>query len=285
MYRAAACGLLITSTAIGALQAQPATDPAALKLLERVGEAVQQYYSRAQHLMSIEKVRLGTYDSKMSLSGPMRELVYEQRLEWNPDADRNAQANVVRQLLKTNGRKPREGDEPKCMDPRPASPEPLAMLLPTRQHEFAFKLAGSARVDGRQALMLDYKSKAVESPLVTWDDECVSVELRGQTGGRIWVDGETAEVIRLDEHLSGLVEINVPKKHQASWNAKSVVLERADFSVRYKRVRFSDPEELLLLPASMETMTFWRNIGTPRIRLSQTFSDYRRFLTGGRVLP
>ena len=46
-----------------------------------------------------------------------------------------------------------------------------------------------------------------------------------------------------------------------------------------------DPDELLLLPARVESVTFIRNSAVPRVRVTRTFTDYRRFLTGGRVLP
>jgi hypothetical protein len=63
-----------------------------------------------------------------------------------------------------------------------------------------------------------------------------------------------------------------------------MVLERADSSIRYQPVTFTDPDETVLLPSSIRSTTVFRNAPTPRMRVTQTFSNYRRFITGGRVV-
>ena len=50
-----------------------------------------------------------------------------------------------------------------------------------------------------------------------------------------------------------------------------------------RSVSFVDPEEVLMLPAEIETVTVIRGGGTQRNRITQRFSDYRRFLTGVTV--
>jgi hypothetical protein len=52
----------------------------------------------------------------------------------------------------------------------------------------------------------------------------------------------------------------------------------------YRRATFTDPNETLMLPTTKQTMVVFRNIGKDRVRTSQTFTNYRRFLTGGRVV-
>jgi hypothetical protein len=54
-------------------------------------------------------------------------------------------------------------------------------------------------------------------------------------------------------------------------------------TIRYKTVAFSDPEEELLLPESIESLTVVRG-GLESTRRRQTFSEYKRFVTGGRVV-
>ena len=39
-----------------------------------------------------------------------------------------------------------------------------------------------------------------------------------------------------------------------------------------------------MLPATMSTVTVIRNAGTPRLRTTQNFRNYRRFITGGRIV-
>ena len=62
-----------------------------------------------------------------------------------------------------------------------------------------------------------------------------------------------------------------------------VVIVREDVTIRYKTVAFSDPDEVLLLPESIYSFTVVRG-GLQSTRRNQTFSDYKRFVTGGKVL-
>ena len=67
--------------------------------------------------------------------------------------------------------------------------------------------------------------------------------------------------------------------HLPSW----VVIVRDDVTIRYKTVAFSDPDEVMLLPESIHSFTVIRG-GLQSTRRHQMFSDYKRFVTGGRVL-
>jgi hypothetical protein len=252
----------------------------------RVGDYVERYYARAQSLVVDENVTIQQLGNDLRREGFARRLTYELRVEWDPDAaDDDVPAKVTRQLLAINGRPPKAGQEPECLDPRSTSPEPLAFLLPDRREKFIFKAAGLGRVDGRPAVMIDYRSVKPEEPKVEWKEECVSIDLPGRARGRIWADPETAEILRLDEGIIGLVDIAVPRKQQRMGASSYMTIERADSSIRYRRVPFTDPDETLLLPSSIETTTIVKNSGSPRVRISQTFGNYRRFVTGSRIVP
>jgi hypothetical protein len=253
--------------------------------LVRVGDYVERYYSRAQSIIVEEHVSIQPLTRDLRSDGFARRLTYELRVEWNPDvAGDESPANVSRQLLAVNGRPPKPDQEPECLDPRSTSPEPLAFLLPDRREKFNFKAAGLGRVDGRAAMMIDYRSVKPETPIVEWKDECVSIDLPGRSRGRIWADPETAEILRLDEGIVGLVDIAVPRKQQRMGGATFMTIERADSSIRYRRVPFTDPDETLVLPSSIDTVTVVRNSGSPRTRISQRFTNYRRFVTGSRIV-
>jgi hypothetical protein len=89
----------------------------------------------------------------------------------------------------------------------------------------------------------------------------------------------------VERGLGGPVDVKVPaviqrKYHLDNW----VVIVRDDLTIRYKTVAFSDPEEELLLPESINSVTLVRG-GLQSTRRNQTFSDYRRFVTEGKVLP
>jgi len=251
----------------------------------RVGDYVERYYARAQSVVVEENVTIQSLGQDLRTEGFPRRLTYELRVEWNPDADdEDVPAKVTRQLLTINGRPPKPGQEPGCLDPRSISPEPLAFLLPDRREKFIFKAAGLGRIDGRTAMMIDYRSVRPETPKVEWKDECVSIDLPGRARGRIWADPETAEILRLDESIIGLVDIAVPVKQQRMGGSPYMTIERADSSIRYRRVPFTDPDETLILPSSIDTTTIVKNSGSPRVRISQTFGNYRRFVTGSRIV-
>jgi hypothetical protein len=147
-----------------------------------------------------------------------------------------------------------------------------------------FTVAGAAKIDDRAAWMLDYRGREPGPVSVTWKKDCFSIEMPGRSRGRAWIDAESGQVLRLDEHLTGMVDITLPKEHRLVGGPNFVVVERLDSSVRYRPVTFDEPSEVLMLPKSITTVTVVRNAGVPRLRTEQVFSRYQRFLTGGRVV-
>jgi hypothetical protein len=254
--------------------------------LARIGEHVAQYYARARRVICIETVVLQPVTSTWSFEGPSRELKYELRVEWEPvpSGEPTREARVVRQLLAIGGRPPRAKDEPGCTDPKTVSPEPLALLLPGRREDYTFKWGGTSRSDGRRIVMLDYRSIGAQPADIVWKDDCVTIDLPGHAEGRVWADAATDEVLRLDEHLIGMFEFRVPREHSLGGRVTSMVVERADSSIRYRPVPFHDPDETIMLPASIVTTTAIRGVSVQRLRTTQTFSKYKRFVTGGRIV-
>lgn len=251
----------------------------------RIGDYVERYYARAQAVVAEETVLVQPLGRDLAVEGFARRLLYELRIEWNPDVESGEDpAKVTRQLLAVNGRAPRPGQEPECLDPRGVSPEPLAFLLPARRHAFAFTAAGLGRINGRPALKVDYRSIRPEAPKVEWDKECASIELPGRARGRVWADPESAEILRFEEQLTGIVDIPVPWTQQKRGAPQHMTIERADTSIEYRPVAFTDPDETLVLPARIESLTIIRNSGSPRVRVTQTLGNYRRFVTGSRIV-
>jgi hypothetical protein len=110
-----------------------------------------------------ETVLLQPLSRSLSFQGFARRLEYELRIEWDPSATEEP-ARVVRELVNATGPRLGSPGQPDCMDPRAISPEPLAFLLPNRRDAFSFEVTGSARVDGREAVMLDYRVVARGDP-------------------------------------------------------------------------------------------------------------------------
>jgi hypothetical protein len=280
--RLALTGTAVLAASLHLVASQSVSPDAAV---ERVGDYVERYYARAQSIVVDENVNIQNLGLDLRGEGFARRLTYELRVEWDPGASpEESPAKVTRQLLAINGRPPRVGQEPECHDPRSISPEPLAFLLRDRREKFNFKSAGLGRVGDRTTMMIDYRSVRAEEPKVEWKDECVKIDLPGRSRGRIWFDPETSEILRLDESIVGMVDIPVPAKQQRMGGAMFMTIERADSTIRYQRVPFRDPDETLVLPSSIDTLTVVKNSGNPRTRISQTFSNYRRFVTGSRIV-
>ena len=278
---------MLAVAVIASPAAQQAAELPLEQLLSRVGDRVIEWYARAQSIISLETVSIQPLRSDLSPDSFPRRLAYELRVEWDPQRAGPGQlpeASILRQLVSINGREPRERDRSECMDPKSVSPEPLAMMLPAKRRDFAFTVAGRARVGGRAAVMLDYRGIAPGPPEISWTRECVSISLPGRSRGRIWVDAETFDVLRYDEHLVGQFDFPVPREQVRRGAASSMVIERADSSIQFRRVAFRDPEETLMLPASIDTVQIVRGGGTQRTRITQRFTDYRRFLTEGRIV-
>jgi hypothetical protein len=254
------------------------------EMLAHVANRVRDYYSRAHSIVCSEKVSVQIVSRDMTADGYARVLEYELRVEWDaaPDSDEPPEARVLRELRKINGRPPKPKDEPGCLDPKSGAIEPLAFLLPHHRDEYTFAWKGVERVKDRRALTLDYKARSPGPIEAKWKGDCVSIDAPGRTRGRIWVDEVTNDVLRLDESLTGQFDYRVPREHWGMIGPQTWTVERADSSIRYKPVVFHDPEETVLLPESIQSLTIFR--GAQSYRITQTFSDYRRFLTGGRVV-
>ena len=253
--------------------------------LDRIGAYVESYYSRAQRIVATEVVTLQPLTRDFGFDGFARRLEYELRVEWNPEAPEGTDpATVVRTLIKASGPRLGPPDQPDCLDPRAVSPEPLAFLLPARRDKYTFSLAGAGRANGREALLLDYKPVAPEPPKVEWNRDCAWVELPGRTRGRVWADPENGGVLRFDEHLVGQVDIPGPTDRRRAAAPRWFTFQRADTSTYYEPVTFTDPDETLLLPSRIESVTVILNSGVPRMRVTQAFSNYRRFVTASRIV-
>ena len=285
--RALSVWIVVSAAVAAADAAQPGRDSRdADALVARVGVKVEEFYARARTVTSRETVRLQQLESDFRPAGLARQLVYDLRVAWEPSSDGGPppEASVLRQLVTVNGRPPRPRDEPQCMDPKDVAPDTLSMLLPHNRDDYEFSLAGQGRIDDRPSITIDFRSVSKEPPEVVWEESCVHVTIPGRTRGRIWIDAATLDVLRIDEHLTGLFDFRTSSAIARRTGASYMSLERYDSSIRYRAVKFEDPEETLTLPRVIETTSVWRGPGILRNRMTQQFSDYRRFITGARIV-
>jgi hypothetical protein len=225
-------------------------------------------------------------NSNLSPDGFPRRLEYDLRVSWDAATagDTMPEPNTVRELRRVNGRIPKDGEEPKCLDPRPVSLDPLSFLLPRHQEEYTFTVKGRDRVDKRPAVRIDYVVAHPGQPETSWRDTCVTISLPASTSGRVWVDPLTGEVLRLEEGQRGPYDILVPREvwRKSGGGADRLVFERSNVTIRYKTIAFRDPEETVVLPESIDSLSIARGSA---IRITHTFSGYQRFVTDARILP
>ena len=262
-------------------------------LVADVSERVAAYYQRAQRLICVERSTVIPIDRDWALQGFARTVESELRLEVDAiDGATLAEPRVTRAVRRVNGREPRERDRVDrsgCTDPTPLSPEPLAFLLPDRRGEYRFTAVRDARERDRDALVIDFASpRRSGHPVLIEDehghDDCFDWKGPIATTGRVWVDAATHDVLRIERRMAGPTDVRIPFALQRRYGFPDawVTIDRDDETIRYKEVTFSDPNEVLLLPESIESISVIRT-GLQSTRRTQVFSDYRRFLTAGRV--
>jgi hypothetical protein len=279
--------LTMAAIAAAGVQAQPNIE----QLLASVSQRIAEFYKRANNVVCIETSTVQPVDLNNSPYGFIRTVESELRVEAD-NGEATGEAAIVRKIRKVNGRVPREKDKKDragCTDPNPLSSEPLAFLLPAHRSEYRFRSAGIGKDRNRPALMIDFATvdrrstaELIEDP--GGHDDCFDWTGHIASRGRVWVDADNYDVVRVERWISGPVDVKVPmliqrRHHLDSW----VVIVRDDVTIRYKTVAFSEPDELLLLPESIMSYTAVRG-GLESTRRTQTFSDYKRFVAGGRVL-
>lgn len=259
--------------------------------LARAAARVERFLERAQSIVCLETVRVQPLGIGLSPDGFARTVESELRLSWDQsDEEASTEAQTLRQVLRVNGHPPRPNDPHNCTSPEQTAvePQPLSLLLAAQRDRYAFALAGTGRVDRRAAIMIDYRLKqepTVDVKVTDTNEDCISFSIEGGLRGRIWLDAESYDVLRIDQRLSGLVEIPMPPAiirrgvRDASWT-----VERLDTSIRFARVAFENPSETLTLPVSVSALRVTRGAGTPRVRMTTEYSGYKRFLTDARII-
>jgi hypothetical protein len=285
--------VVIASVAVcaGWVSAAPQVSAEVQALLASVGARVGEYHRRAQSVMCVEQSTVQPIQSNWAPDGFSRTVESELRVEFEPDGDLST-ARVIREVRRIDGRAPRERDmkdRAGCTDPNPLSPEPLAFLLPANRDQYRFMSVRGGRERHRAALIIDFMSmNRTSRPELIEDerghDDCFDWSGPVATRGRVWVDAKTHDVLRVDRHLAGPVDLRVPwllqrRFHLPPW----VVLDREDQTLHYTAVAFRDPDEVMLLPESIESLTVLRS-SLQSTRRTERYSSYRRFLTAGRVV-
>lgn len=288
--------LVFAACVLGSTQGRGAApDPADVgvaALLADAGARVEALFGRALSLVCTETVVMQPLDRDMGGRGLGRTVESDMHFWWDPaDGDTpETGAEARRQVRLVNNRPPRDDDPRSCTTPEQERVEtqPLSMLLPDQRRDYAFSAAGTARIDGRAAVMVDFKQVtpfSVDVRAVEGREDCVSYDVNGGLRGRLWIDAATHDVMRLDQHLVGMFDVPLPETLVRRPGSRSYwTLERWDVSTRFGPVTFRAPDETLVLPRSSTTLRVVHGAGVPRLRTETRYSNYQRFVTGARIV-
>jgi len=267
-----ACALLVCRADTGA---QPAADLAGI--LAGLAERTQQYYDRFISIICTETVHTQDLRSNLRPIGRPRTIVYELSVSRDSREKGEAEFRVHRTLQSVNGRPARPNERPQCTDPKTGTPEPLAFLLGSQQRRYRFTVADAAG-GPPGARSLDFVETPPSRVQIKWEGACFEADGGGQMG-RVWFDPDTYDVLQVDVRLLRPFLVPLPEGFPAIRPA--IRVEKSEMTLRFSRVDFQQPEESLMLPASIETLNVLR--GVPSMRISQTLTNYRRFLTKSEI--
>jgi hypothetical protein len=248
--------------------------PDLVELLGKIGERVQQYYERVTSIICIEKVTLQELKYNLTPTGRPRETINELIVVREPKPGGPAEIKIERTLKTVNGRPARQNDRPGCTDPKAVEAEPLVFLLPQHQRKYRFSFVNNGRGGLRDGVAIHYDQIPPDPVDIKWEGNCFTAEGGGATG-QVWIDPSTFDVVQLEAGLPKPFRVPLPRSFGSL--ASYVTVERSDIIIRFGRVNFRDPDESVLLPESMVTVTRFQ--GVPSLRTTQVFTDYRRFLS------
>ena len=275
-------------------------------LLERVAGRVRLYHERLFSLTFKETVRQERLRRDLTPKGKPAEFVYESLVLHRP-APAGAEGTlpvVTRKLKSRDGKPVDEAKEAKKLeararqarrpcgitDPPAAYGDPLLFLLPERRPALNFSSAGEAALDGRDALVVAFESPPADAPPeLKFEDNCFFLSRPLRRKGRAWIDPQTFDVLRLDWELAETFEAKtgnrVVRKGVLFRFAPSRELsyERDVTTIRFRPVAFKNPAQTLLLPVSSEHLRVMRGARDPGFRVTQTYADYRRYVTSSEV--
>jgi hypothetical protein len=255
-------------------------------ILGGLAARTQQYYDRFISIICTETVHQQDLRFNLKPTGRPRTSVYELSVASDPHARGEAQFRVDRTLLSVDGRHARKNQKPGCTDPRTGTPEPLAFLLADNQKRYRFTIpdeATRAPFDSAQSgppgtRAIDFIEFPPERVTVKWEGSCFEAQGGGHQG-RVWFDPVSYDVLQVAIRLSK--PFVIPMRVGYAGLDPAIRVERSETTIRFSRVAFQQPEEIVLLPESIDTLTIFR--GAPSLKTSQKLTDFRRFLTKAEI--
>jgi hypothetical protein len=267
-----------------------AKDERLASILTRVGESVGHYQAGLFSMAFTETMKREGLDKKLRPKGRPKEYVFDDLLlrQTSPGGREGVYAIAARRVKTIDGKPGKQLKEGAftCGEPNASYSDHLSFLLPKLQGDKLFSYEGETEMRGRKVFLIGALPRVRLEPEAVWKDNCFYVN--GEHRLKIWVDAENFDVLRLDAQLIESVEFKSPRTFNAGFARigpkRKLRLARSDITLLFRRVEFKEPAQTLLLPESAESLTIIEGAGHPRVRVTQTFGDYRRYVSDVKVI-
>lgn len=267
----------------------PARDERLERILDRVGEVVARYQAELFRISFTETLTQEELREDMT---PKRskEFVFDTLVsrEALSDDEDDYYPKTVRRVRTIDGKPAkRAGREDAAAG---AAVSSLVFLLPKHRSEFQFALEGEERFEGRRAYRIRILRPGEGPPRVEWDERLVgfSFYVLAPSLNFLWVDAETYDVLRYESHLVEPFEFEGPRPISLGFGrvgaSRRFKYRVNDYAVSFRRERFKDPEQTLLVPVAAEWTRVIEGASKPRTRATLRFSNYQRFRSDVKIV-
>ncbi|HEX8147027.1 MAG TPA: hypothetical protein VF591_07605 [Pyrinomonadaceae bacterium] len=270
-------------------EAEPAKDERLERILERVGEGVARYEAELFRIAFTETLRQEELREDMTPK-KSKEFVFDTIVsrEALSDEEDDYYPKTVRRLRTINGRPAKRADGRDAA--AGAAVSSLVFLLPKHRQDFQFTLEGEEKFEGRAAYRIRMLRRGEGPPHVEWTKGIVGVSFYvfAPSVNFLWVDAETYDVLRYESHLAEQFEFESPRTFGAGplrlGPSRKLKYAARDYAVNFRRERFKDPEQTLLVPVAAEWTNVIEGARKPRTRATLRFSNYQRFRSDVKII-
>ncbi|HEX8187717.1 MAG TPA: hypothetical protein VF586_05165 [Pyrinomonadaceae bacterium] len=269
--------------------AEPARDVRLERILDRVGEGVEKYQAELFRIAFTETLRQEELREDMTPK-KSKEFVFDTIVsrEALSEEEGDYYPKTVRRLRAVDGKPSKRGGGRDAA--AGAAVSSLVFLLPKHRRDFQFTLEGEEGFEGRAAFRIRVLRRGEGPPRVEWEKGVVGVSFYvfAPSVNFLWVDAETYDVLRFESHLAEPFEFESPRTFGAGplrvGPSRKLKYAARDYAVNFRRERFKDPEQTLLVPVAAEWTNVIEGARRPRTRATLRFSNYQRFRSDVKVV-
>lgn len=280
---------LLACAHVRAQEAGPAKDERLERILEKVGEGVAKYQAELFRIAFTETLRQEELSKEMTPK-KSKELVFDTIVarEALSEEEDDYYPKIVRRVRTIDGKPAKRANKRDAAAGTFVSS--LMFLLPQNRDKYRFTLEGEEQFEGRRAYRIRMLRSGEGPPRVEWKKQLIGMRFYvfAPTVNFLWVDAETFDVLRFESHLAEPFEFDSPRAFGLGFGrigpSRRLKYMVQDYAVNFRRERFKDPEQTLLVPVAAEWLRVIEGASKPRTRATLRFSDYRRFRSDVKII-